>query len=114
MTNTTTDREVSTMSTPTIIDVKVEFTTHDDIPGEPAYSYWSVEPIWSGVDRPNTGGWGLGSEKLSRRLERAIRAGAVCLNPTVATDVNGKTYVSCQRTTVMSKRANADLKRLGF
>lgn len=72
---------------------------------------------WSGakLDRPNTGGWGLGAQhgKLAERLVRCINAGKATGTPTIATDVNGKTYVSAPHK-VFGRTMNADLKRLGF
>lgn len=94
-------------TTPVLADVLVEFEDSEYFTG------WNVAPIWANVDRPNVGGWGLRDEKLARRLERAIRAGAAFTDTTVKVDVDGNTYV-CATHAVMAKYANADLKRLGF
>lgn len=51
--------------------------------------------------------------KLAERLKLAIEAGVVFTDLSVATDVNGRTYLACNRT-VQARTANADLKRLGF
>lgn len=76
-----------------------------------------INPIWAGVDRPNTGGWCVPNDakgkKLAKRLAAAIMAGACAKFQKVSTDRNGKTYVSCGHE-VIGRRINADLKRLGF
>lgn len=76
---------------------------------------YTVHPIWSGVDRPNVGGWMVKDLAMARRLERAILDGAAFDQNRieVLTDVNGQTYVSAPHA-VMGKRMNADLKRLGY
>jgi hypothetical protein len=80
----------------------------DDMP-----TYWTVSPIWAGVDRMDTGGTGCKTLKLAHRLRQAIEAG-VALGPAeVRTDVNGRTYVQATHN-FLAKRLNADLKRLGF
>lgn len=78
----------------------------------------SVTIDWSGpvgLDRPNTGGWGLGPKhaKLARRLAAAINAGKATGPATIATDVNGRTYVQADHK-INGRTMNADLKRLGF
>lgn len=93
------------MKTPTIIDVTV--TPEPNRPG-----LVGVRPFWSGVDQPAGVGW-LCSEKIAPRLVRALRAGVVCTNPTVATSVHGHTYVECGYA-VDRRHLNASLKRLGF
>lgn len=98
-------------TTPKIIDVVVEHDTDDHHTGYT--DLWSVDPVWSDVDRPRTGGWLVRGEKMARRLERALRAGAVYDSPRIATDVNGKTYVEGSAK-VMGRYMNADLRRLGF
>lgn len=72
----------------------------------------AVHPIWSGVDRADVGGWVV-SAKIAPRLAAAVAAGAAFTAVAVATDVNGKTYVSASHA-VMGRHANADLKRMGF
>lgn len=76
-----------------------------------------VNVVWTGValDRPSTGGWGLGANemKLAQRLKRAIDAGAVLVDPEVKEDVYGQTFVSAT-SRVLGRRMNADLVRLGF
>ncbi len=71
----------------------------------------SVQPIWSGVDRPNTGGWIIAKKNVAR-LEAAIRSGAACPNPIIKKDSGGKTYVSYD--SVIGKYTNADLKKIGY
>lgn len=67
------------------------------------------------TDRDDVYAWAIPSkqEALASRLARAVRDGAVLTNPVVKTDVNGKTYVSCD-SQVLGRRMNADLKRLGY
>lgn len=79
-----------------------------------------VDTVWTGVplDRPNTGGWLIGGNdarknKLADRLVRAINAGAVHTNVTIATDIYGQTYVTANRN-ILGRMMNADLNRLGF
>jgi hypothetical protein len=76
-----------------------------------------VKVVWSGapLDRPSTGGFiiGKGHLALARRLERAINAQAVHANARVVKDVYGKTYVSAN-CLVLMRKANADLRRLGY
>ena len=96
------------MNTPILIDVTRE--PHPDMTGAVA-----VHPVWSGVDRPDTGGWTVSTTKMALRLVAAIRAGFVCTNPRVMTDVHGKTYVTHDgHSRILGRRMNADLKRLGF
>lgn len=93
--------------------VKITFG-HDEIMG---YDTITVEPVWQGVDRPNTGGWIISdtpsNRKLANRLKAAIEAGVVCTEPEIETDVNGKTYVNHGHE-VIGRTMNADLKRLGY
>lgn len=96
----------TTTTTPAIVDVTVRRSTIEP-------SGWDVLPVWSGVDRPNVGGWVVTSEGIARRLERALLAGVVCTNPGIGTDVNGQTYPTF-RSTVLARLANTDLLRLGF
>ncbi len=72
-----------------------------------------VSPVWPGVDRPITHGFVVAKPALAQRLACAINAGVVYADPSIATDVNGHTYVRAE-CRVMGKYANADLKRLGF
>ena len=67
------------------------------------------------TDRERVYGWALSPKQgaLASRLARAVRDGAVLTNPVVKTDVNGKTYVSCD-SQILGRRINADLKRLGY
>lgn len=52
---------------------------------------------------------------IPQRLADAIKAGVVCVDQRVATDVNGATYVEHRgHLKVSGKYANADLKRLGY
>ena len=94
------------MATPTLVDVEIK-------PDRLNQGRVSVCPIWGGVDRPNTGGWGGLKESVAQRLAKAIKAGVVCSNPRIVTDVNGKTYVEYDGF-IMARYMNADLKRLGF
>lgn len=67
------------------------------------------------VDRLHIAGWGVGKNpKLATRLARAVAAGVVLKNASIKHDIHGKRYVSADQTTVMGRRMNADLKRLGF
>jgi hypothetical protein len=76
-----------------------------------------VETHWNDVDRPFTHGFlfddTLHGRKLAERLITAIRAGVVFVRPTVRTDKYGQTYVEAT-SMVLGKRANADLRRLGY
>ncbi|MBM4469831.1 hypothetical protein GS982_20545 [Rhodococcus hoagii] len=72
-----------------------------------------VSPSWHGVDRPDTGGYAVRDRRTADRLVAAIRAGVVYTNPTIVTDVNGKTFVSADRA-VYGRTLRADLRRLGF
>jgi hypothetical protein len=91
-------------TTPTITHVEI---TQDAELG------WCVHPVWSGVDRPDTGGWAVTNKRLAERLRAALLAGVVYSNIEVCTDVNGKTFVN-GISRVMARKANADLCRLGF
>ena len=89
---------------PAIIDVRV---TPDSDP-----ACVTVGPVWDGVDRPYTFGWSV-KASLAPRLVRAIQAGAVFHDVSVATDNGGKTYVAA-KATMLGRHMNADLKKLGF
>lgn len=79
----------------------------------PDHGGFDVTPIWSGVDRPITSGWCVTSKSVAERLRRAVMAGAAIADVRLATDLNGNTYVA-NRHVVSAKRANADLRALGF
>ena len=72
-----------------------------------------VEPVWQGVDRPNTGGWVVKDRTTAKRLEACIRDGNCFSSTRLAVDVNGQTYVATTAL-VMAKYMNADLRRLGY
>lgn len=74
-----------------------------------------IAPIWTGVDRPDIGGYLVGRHQraLAERMRDAIMAGVVFYDVYRATDVNGKTYAA-HRSHVLARMMNADLKRLGF
>lgn len=96
------------MRRPEIVRVEVERDA------ESGPDFWSVSPIWGGgVDRPNTGGYIVKGGRLAARLESAMLAGVVYEDPTVKTDVNGKTYVAAS-SRILGRTVNADLRRLGF
>ncbi len=66
----------------------------------------------AGVDRPHSYGLAV-TKKNAPRLIRAINAGAVTPDAKIATDVNGKTYVSFT-SAVHTRYINVDLQRLGY
>lgn len=75
-----------------------------------------VSPVWAGVDRPVSGGWGLRPDDmaLAQRLAAAVRSGAALRGtPSVQTDVNGATYVQVTWH-VMGRHLNADLRKIGY
>jgi len=77
-------------------------------------SCWRVTTTWdAAVDRPSTHGYLLTNKKVAERLVAAINAQAVYTDAKIRTDNTGATYVAAT-SRVMGKRANADLKRLGF
>lgn len=82
---------------------------------ETGYQSLTVTPVWKGVDRPNVGGWGLKLEHgaLAVRLARAIREGAAFSKVEKCVDVNGHTYISASHT-ILGRKMNADLTRLGY
>ncbi len=96
----------------TIFPVRVQVTRRmsDYLP--PDEKWFSVCPIYEGVDRPNVGGWVV-AEKHVKRLTVAIMAGAACPATEILTDVNGKTYVDFTHV-VSARHINAELKRIGF
>ncbi len=67
------------------------------------------------VDRTDLMGFIMKPAKcvLAKRLATAINAGVVFENPTIETDVDGKTFVSSDMN-VMGRHLNADLLRLGY
>ncbi len=71
----------------------------------------SVMPIWSGVDRPISGGW-IVTKKNVARLEKAIRDGVACPNATIVKDNYGNTFFKYDP--VIGKNTNADLKKIGY
>ncbi len=80
---------------------------------------WLVTTKWSSehvaIDRTDGVGYRFGPKhrKLAERLAAAINAGVVFTRPSIKRDVNGNTYVTSDYG-VSGRRANADLKRLGF
>lgn len=73
----------------------------------------SVDPVWSNVDRPRTGGWAVTDRRMALRLAAALRAGVVYPDVKVLTDKNGQTYASGSAK-VLGRYMNADLRRLGY
>lgn len=100
---------------PSIVGVQVTDYDGEYPDGLPQSKRTWVEvwPFWSGVDRPRGVGYVCSDRLTAERLRCAINAGVVFVDPQVGRDVNGKTYVQA-RSTVMGKRMNADLRRLGF
>ena len=78
-------------------------------------NHYLVSADWSsaGVDRPVSSGLVVNGKKLAERLARAIEDGVACTYRGIKTDIDGLTYVD-QAHNVMARRANADLKRLGY
>ena len=78
-------------------------------------NHYVVSADWSsaGVDRPVSSGTVVNGKKLAERLARAVEDGVAYSYRGIKTDVNGKTYVD-QAHNVMARRANADLKKLGY
>jgi len=92
------------MNTPRIIDAKV---TNEN-------GRYVVTPVWSGVDRPETGSISTGkTSTLAFRLAQAMKSGQAYERVEVVTDVNGKTFVSALPR-FRGRCLNADLLRLGF
>lgn len=77
--------------------------------------YFTIMPIWKGVDRPCVGGITVPTTmaKVKDRIVKAMQVGAFWSAAEIKTDVNGKTYV-CATSRVYMKRANADLKKIGY
>lgn len=67
------------------------------------------------VDRNRIQSWGLSPrhKALAARLKRAVDGQVVCINPVVATDNAGKTYVASD-SSILARHMNADLVRLGY
>ncbi len=86
-----------------------EVTPSKEFPGS-----FNVAPVCTShvTDRGCAFSW-LASEKHVARLSAAIRAQKAIKNPSIKTDIGGKTYVSFD-IEVIGRRMNADLKRLGF
>lgn len=78
-------------------------------------TYWLVSPVWSGVDRPNVGGYSTGTNyRLAERLAAFMKSGKAWIgSPEVLTDVDGKSYVNSSLR-INTRCLNAELKRHGF
>lgn len=85
-----------------------------ELPGEAA-RHLLIEPQWSGVDRPTTGGMAVGIKDrvLAERLQKAIISGAAFCKVERLVDRQGKSYIEATWL-VRGRRLNADLKRLGY
>ena len=90
---------------------------HVEIVAEPGDQWtpagFSVCPVWTGVDRPDSGGWLVKNRPIALRLAAALIAHKAITVRGILTDVNGKTYVDTQ-SHVLGRMLNADLRRLGF
>lgn len=71
---------------PEMLGATVEYRNPDN---------WLVGAVWADVDRPNTGGWCMRTNRLALRMADAITSGLVYANPVVKVDVNGRSYVHC-------------------
>lgn len=98
------------MIAPTIADVEIK--PEGGVAGGEISGFY-VDPVWTGVDRPKTGGYLVRERALAERLKRAMLAGAVYYDAEVREDVNGQTFVAT-RSRVLGRMVNADLRRLGF
>ena len=98
------------MTAPVLKEVTIVEKSEDGIG-----SYYLVSPVWTGVDRPNTGGYSCGRNlSLARRLQTAIASGKLWLKePQKKIDVNGNSYV-CADIKISMRRANSELQKLGF
>ena len=96
---------------PIMKDVRVTPSNHGDVIKSKDH-YFSVSPIWEGVDRPCTGGWVVRSIHVNRMV-KALKDGVVCGDPKRQVDRNGKSYIE-YKCLVSAKQLNADLKRLGY
>lgn len=65
------------------------------------------------VDRPISSSVLVTSKKVAERLARAIEDGVAYPYRGILTDVRGLTYVDAEHN-IMARRANADLRRLGY
>jgi hypothetical protein len=87
----------------------------DELNGITVSVEWTVPGMT--LDRPNTGGWGLGHGRtapaLAKRLAAAVDAQVAYSTPEVRTDIYGQTYVSAA-SRVSGRMLNVDLSRLGF
>lgn len=90
---------------PTLLGVDVDVDPHQI----------RVRTLWAGVDRPDGPAFVLppGEWELAVRLERAIRAGAVCADMTRQWAEDGSTYAGGIRG-VSERHLARDLARLGF
>lgn len=88
----------------------------------PPFNAWPSEYVvgflWTdtreALDRPETHRISCGQNlQLAKRLASATEAGRVHEAAEILTDVDGRTYVQSSAT-VMGKRLNADLTRMGF
>lgn len=105
------------MKTPAIADVTVTKRPNPDH-GKPwddgRHPFeWVVTTTWTGVDRTDGVGYVVHDPRTADRLRKAIVAGVVFPDPGIGIDVHGQTYVA-GRSTVMARRMNADLRKLGF
>lgn len=92
---------------PVLIDVTI--TAEDEMP-----DVFTVRPMWGGVDRPEGTGYAVRGMKLARRLEAALRAGAVYRDLSIKTDIYNQTYASTTGSQILGRTMNADLTRLGY
>jgi len=78
-------------------------------------SGYLVNIIWSGapLDRPHTYGIEFRTRRLADRYVAAVDAQKVFVNPKIAKDVYGKSYVVAE-CRVYGRHANKDLLSLGF
>lgn len=101
------------------------FTPHAriiDRPAEgalPASTVVEVHWDWDEgtLDRPHTTGIAFAAtphgRRLAQRYARCVEAGDAFETPTLTRDVNNRTFVQA-RSRIWAKRANADLRRLGY
>jgi hypothetical protein len=75
--------------------------------------YFVVTPVWKDVGSLEGSGWATRDRRLAERMRNAVKDGAATKDHEIRTDVNGRTYVS-YTTTVWWKRANSDLRKLGY
>lgn len=98
------------MQNPVLKDVTITQQCIDGIGG-----YYLVSPIWDGVDRPNVAGYSCGRNLgLARRLQAAIKSGKLWIKqPQFQIDIYGKSYVQAD-IRILMRRANSELRKLGF